>query len=149
MLWYGVQTLMASIGSLGFAVLFNIRGRKLIWVVLGGALSWVVYLACICRGQDVFVALLCATSAAALASEILARLIKAPVLMLLVPMLIPLIPGGDLYYMMSFFVRGDNEAFALRARLLLSEAGAIALGILCIASLMSILTSFHRHICTR
>ena len=42
--------------------------------------------------------------------ELLARAVKAPVIMLLVPMLIPLIPGGDLYYMMSFLVRGQYEA---------------------------------------
>ena len=30
MAWYFVQTLMGCIGSVGFAVLFNIRGRKLL-----------------------------------------------------------------------------------------------------------------------
>lgn len=59
--------------------------------------------------------------------------------MLLVPMLIPLIPGGDLYYMMSFLVRGQYEAFGQYAQRVLTEAGAIALGIICVASLMNII----------
>lgn len=97
MAWYFVQTLMGCIGSVGFAVLFNIRGRKLLLAAGGGALAWAVYLACTCNGLDIFAGLFFATLAAALASELLARAVKAPVIMLLVPMLIPLIPGGDLY----------------------------------------------------
>lgn len=131
MAWYFVQTLMGCIGSVGFAVLFNIRGRKLLLAAGGGALAWAVYLACTCNGLDIFAGLFFATLAAALASELLARAVKAPVIMLLVPMLIPLIPGGDLYYMMSFLVRGQYEAFGQYAQRVLTEAGAIALGIIC------------------
>ena len=127
MAWYFVQTLMGCIGSVGFAVLFNIRGRKLLLAAGGGALAWAVYLACTCNGLDIFAGLFFATLAAALASE------------LLVPMLIPLIPGGDLYYMMSFLVRGQYEAFGQYAQRVLTEAGAIALGIICVASLMNII----------
>ena len=65
--------------------------------------------------------------------------IVVPVIMLLVPMLIPLSPGGDLYYMMSFLVRGQYEAFGQYAQRVLTEAGAIALGIICVASLMNII----------
>lgn len=136
--WYCTQTAMGAVGAAGFAVLFNIRGSRLVWIALGGALSWAVYLACTCHGQGVFTALLCATMAAALASEVLARAVRAPVILLLVPMLIPLIPGGDLYYMMSFLVRAQFEQFALYARLVLTEAGAIAVGILCAASAASL-----------
>ena len=121
MAWYFVQTLMGCIGSVGFAVLFNIRGRKLLLAAGGGALAWAVYLACTCNGLDIFAGLFFATLAAALASELLARAVKAPVIMLLVPMLIPLIPGGDLYYMMSFLVRGQYEAFGQYAQRVLSD----------------------------
>ena len=102
-------------------------------------MAWAVYLACTWNGLDIFAGLFFATLAAALASELLARAVKAPVIMLLVPMLIPLIPGGDLYYMMSFLVRGQYEAFGQYAQRVLTEAGAIALGIICVASLMNII----------
>ena len=68
MAWYFVQTLMGCIGSVGFAVLFNIRGRKLLLAAGGGALAWAVYLACTCNGLDIFAGLFFATLAAALAS---------------------------------------------------------------------------------
>ena len=39
-----IQLLVSFTGSLGFAVLFNIHGKKLWFAALGGCLSWAVYL---------------------------------------------------------------------------------------------------------
>ena len=135
---YIVQTLMGALGSVGFGVLFHVRGRKLLWAAFGGALAWAVYLACSVNGMGVFASLFAATCAVALVSEALARVLKAPVLMLLVPMLIPLIPGGDLYTMMSHLTVGAYDDFGWYSRLVITEAGAIALGIICVASVMNI-----------
>lgn len=146
---YILQALLGGAGSLGFAMLFNVRGKKLIWTAVGGALSWVVFQIVTALGGNVFTALLCGTSAAALTSELLARILKAPVIMLAVPMLIPLIPGGDLYYMMSHLIRGQTEQFGHYAQLVIAEAGAIALGIICAASLINILTGTHARLRSR
>ena len=40
-----IQLLMAGAGSLGFAVLYNIRGKKLWVIAAGGFAAWCVYLA--------------------------------------------------------------------------------------------------------
>lgn len=125
---------MAAAGAVGFALLFGVRGKKLFWIAGGGAVGYGAYAFFLGMGQGVFSALLLATLLTALLSEALARIQKAPVLLFLVPMLIPLIPGGDLYYAMYSFVRGEGAAFGARVQLVLSEAAAIALGILCTAS---------------
>ena len=39
-----IQILMGYLGSLGFNILFNIRGRKLFIASLGGLISWTVFL---------------------------------------------------------------------------------------------------------
>ena len=130
MMPYIVQTLMGAIGSVGFAVLFNVRGKRLAFFFLGGALDWAVYLLCIHNGASMFLGVLLAAMTAGLFSEILARVIHAPVLLSLVPTLVPLIPGGDLYYTTFFLVRRMTDAFTQRANLLLWEAGAIAFGII-------------------
>lgn len=137
---YLIQMVMGCIGAIGFAVLFNVRRNKLWLIAVSSALSWLGYAVCMLLHTGVFWAFFCGTAVAALLSEILARIVKTPVLMLLVPILIPLIPGGDLYHMMSSLVRGREADMLKYARLLLLEAGAIALGIICVASLMSILT---------
>lgn len=136
---YLMQMVMGCIGAIGFAVLFNVKVDKLLYIAVASALSWMGYAVCMLCGSGVFWAFFCGTAVAALISEILARLVRVPVLMLLVPILIPLIPGGDLYHMMSNLVRGNDPEVLRYGRLLLMEASAIALGIICVASVMNIL----------
>ena len=38
-----VQILMGSVGTLGFAVLFNIKGKRMAAVAVGGLISWALY----------------------------------------------------------------------------------------------------------
>lgn len=38
------QTVVALIASLGFGVIFNIRGKNLFFATIGGGLSWLSYL---------------------------------------------------------------------------------------------------------
>ena len=143
---YVIQTLMGALGSVGFAVVFNTRGKRLGFFFLGGALAWAVYLLCVHNGSNMFVGLLFATITAGLSSEILARVIHAPVLISLVPMLIPLIPGSDLYYCMDALVRSDKDVFLTRGTAAISAAGAIGLGIICTTALSHIVLSILAHI---
>ena len=146
MMQYVIQTLMGALGSVGFAILFNIRGKRLLLFFLGGALDWTVYLLCTHHGCSMFQGLLFATMTATLSSEILARLIQTPVLISLVPMLIPLVPGSDLYYCMDALVRGEQDVFLARGSMAISAAGAIALGIICTTAFSHIIFTVWHHI---
>ena len=133
MSWYVIQTLMGTIGSIGFAILFgvDVRDRKLAAIGAGGALGWIVYLISTAgAGTDMYTGLLFSSLAVSLLAEYLARKLRTPVILLLVPMLIPLIPGGDLYNMMALCLRKEYEAFGLASWHVLFEAGAIAVGII-------------------
>lgn len=143
---YWIQTIMGCIGAVCFAVLFNVRGKRLGLIAVSSALSWLGYVLCDMGGAGVFWAIFCGTVVAGILSEVFARVVKAPVLMLLVPTLIPLFPGGTLYNMMSSLVHREHDAFLRFARQLLEEAGAIALGIICCASVMGIFMGWHTHV---
>ena len=140
--FYIIQTMMGMIGSVGFAILFGIMDRKLIGIALGGGAGWAVYLLCTANGHSMFAGLFVASLFVAAFSEILARVLKAPVILLLVPMLIPEIPGGDLYYAMYDLVQRNFADFGNSANKVLVEAGAIALGII----LASYIAQFVRNI---
>ena len=140
--FYIIQTMMGMIGSVGFAILFGIMDRKLIGIALGGGAGWAVYLLCTANGHSMFAGLFVASLFVAAFSEILARVLKAPVILLLVPMLIPEIPGGDLYYAMYDLVQRNFADFGKSANKVLVEAGAIALGII----LASYIAKFVRNI---
>ena len=130
-----IQTLMGALGSVGFAILFNVRGYRLILFFLGGALDWAVYLVCKTHGCGLFLSVFLATATAAFLSEVLARLVRAPVLLLLVPMLVPLIPGSDLYYTMDALIRKEQDVLLTRGTMAITCAGAIAAGIICMTAL--------------
>ena len=142
-----VQTSMGIIGSLGFALLFGIRGTKpLGCIALGSGIGWIVYLVSVAGGHGKAFGMLASSLVIAACSEILARVIKTPVILLLVPMLIPEIPGGDLYYTMYSLVEGDTDKIVSLLQLVLAEAGAIALGIILASYAAGLVNNIHRHV---
>ena len=133
-----VMILMGLIGTLGFSILFHVKGWKLLPIALGGAASTALYLWVLKLSDDSALALLVSTTAIGVLAEIFARSFKAPVISFLVPMLVPLIPGSGLYYTTSALIRGASADFAVRGKLLLLQAAAIAFGIILAACLTHI-----------
>lgn len=146
---YIIQIVMGILGSVGFAVLFGIYDWKLVVIALGGGVGWMVYLVCVAAGYSMFAGLLVASLFVAAVSEILARILKTPVILLLVPMLIPEIPGGDLYYTMYYLVQGRYTEFGISSNQVLVEAGAIALGIILASYIVKIIESIRTHVLHR
>ena len=133
-----LQTCMGMLGAVGFAVLFHVKWKKLILAAVGGGLSWIVYLVVLEHYGDKALGLLATTVTVGLLAEILARVMKTPVTILLVPMLIPLIPGSDLYYTTSYLVRGQAEECARSLERVIREAGAIAFGIILVTCMVQV-----------
>ena len=129
------QVFLAAVIAMCFAVVFNVRGRKLVVSTIGGAVVWTIYLAVRALSESMFAGIFVAAGMTALLSELLARKMRAPVTVFLVPSLLPLFPGGDLYYAAASLVRGDGS-FGAAATLVLKEAGAIAGGIIVAATLV-------------
>lgn len=125
-----MQLVTAFLGSLGFALLFHVRGKNLLLGSLGGLLAWGVYLWMGCfTGQDViryFVASVVLT----VYGETLARVVKCPATLFIVTASIPLIPGGSLYRTMQYFMLNDLEMFSKQGLTTVLLAVAIAVGML-------------------
>jgi len=140
-----IQTLMGAISSLAFAILFGVRNRKaLISIVVGSAIGWAAYIVCQYAGYGKTFGMLASGLTIAAWSEILARIIKTPVVVMLGPMLIPEFPGGGLYYAMYSLIEGDTAHFGETLKLVLAEAGAIALGIIIAAYVAGFLTNLRK-----
>ncbi|MBQ7039470.1 MAG: threonine/serine exporter family protein [Clostridia bacterium] len=125
-----VQILTGGIGSLGFAVLFNIRGKRVAAATVGGLLSWFLFVIFSYFTENeplnyFFVAMLLT-----LYAEIMARVLKTPTTTFITTSLIPLIPGGSLYYTMAYAFSSDSENFILKGTYTLQLASALALGII-------------------
>jgi uncharacterized membrane protein YjjB (DUF3815 family) len=77
-------------------------------------------------------------------SEILARFLKTPVTTFSICSIIPLVPGGGMYYTMLESVQGDINKFLNTGLNTLSSAGAIAVGILLASSITKVILYFER-----
>ena len=94
------QSVFAFFATLGFGILFNIKGHKLFYAGLGGGISWFISLCCESLGFDTISSFFIASIIFSIYSEVMARVLKTPVTTLIICALIPLVPGGGMYYNM-------------------------------------------------
>ncbi len=121
------------IGTLGFSLLFRSNKNRVVISSLGGALTCVVFAFSSTYFdheliQNIFPALV-----ATAYSEIMARAVKAPATPILACSIIPLVPGGKLYYTTYYFVVGEMEMFYDSLIALLRIASGLAVGIILVS----------------
>lgn len=139
-----IPILMAAIGSLSFGMFFGIISKKLIYSAVGGALTWAVYLIAMYFHISEPICYALAAASGTLFAEILARIVKTPVTLFIITSIIPLVPGGPLYYTMLGLLQGNQEVFLLKGSYTLSAAGAMALGMFSATMLFRILFSLRK-----
>ena len=111
-----ISVISAFFGSLGFSIIYNIRGLR-IWIpAIGGAVFWAAYL-------------------------IFLHFINNEFLGFLMPTVIPLIPGGSLYYAMDAALRHDMPQFFLKAQAAVGLAVALAAGIMAVTSMQHLISA--------
>ena len=133
-----LKSIYALFTSLSFGVLFNIKGKNLIFASLGGFLAWYVYLVSLKYSGFNLLGLFIASFAAGLFSEVMARILKSPVTTFSICSIIPLVPGGGMYYTMLESIHGNINQFLSIGLNTISIAGAIAVGILLASSITKI-----------
>jgi len=133
-----IQILAGFVGTIGFAILFNIRGKSLITTAIGGLFSWLLFVILskyIKSEPIVYFIVACAIS---IYAEIMARVLKTPTSAFITTSLVPLIPGGSLYYTMVHAFKGDLTTFLPKAIYTMQLASALALGVIVSASVARI-----------
>lgn len=128
---YMLPCLCAFLACMGFILVFNIHGVGKLICGVGGALGWLVYLL---AGRTIFAAFL-ASAAIGVFSEVMARLRRCPVTGYLLVALLPLVPGGGIYYAMSYCVSGDIQQFLATLLHTFGMAAALAVGAMMASSL--------------
>lgn len=131
------------IGCFGFSMSNNVRRRTLLWTSIGGCVALAVYLL---TPVSLGVAMrsFFGTLAAALYSEAMARVRKAPVTVFLITGLFSLVPGAGIYYSMKYAVSGQADLFLAKLLETMGVAGAMALGVILVSSLARLTTGLLR-----
>jgi len=138
------QIIFAFIATYCFGILFNIKTRKLLFTSLAGAIGWATFLLTQRLGESETMAYFFAAISLSVFSEIGARYLKTPVTSILICGLIPLVPGGGMYYTMYHVIQNDSTASFTRGIATLSAAGALAMGIVFTTSMVKAIRNFER-----
>ena len=129
------QVIVAFVASLGFGIIFNIKGKKLIFAAIGGGLSWFCYLYLTNNGISTILSLFISSIIFSIYSEICARYLKTPVTTLVICALIPLVPGAGMYYTMYETILGNISGAVELGLNTLASAGALALGVIFVSTI--------------
>lgn len=140
------QVFMAFLSSISFAIIFNLHGRRMLLAGLGGMLGWIAYLIFYHFSNLEVVSYGLATVITTLYSQAIARIVKSPTTLFLVPTVVPILPGGFLYYTMLYAVQGDWPMFLSKGILTLSTAAAISVGMLVGSSMYTSVLSIRKAI---
>ncbi len=138
------QSFFAFLASLGFGVLFNIRGKNLFFAALGGSISWFVYLLSKNNNNSEIFSLFISSIAFSVYSEICARVLKTPVTTIIICALIPLVPGAGMYYTMYEIISGNSSQALELGLSTIASAGTLALGIIFVSTITKQVTNLKR-----
>ena len=121
---YALPCLCAFLACVGFTQMFNIHGAGKLIAGAGGALGWLVYLL---AGSTIFAAFL-AAAAIGVFAEVLSKVRRCPVTGYVLVALLPLVPGGGIYYAMRYCVAGETDQFLSSLLHTFGMAAALAVG---------------------
>jgi uncharacterized membrane protein YjjP (DUF1212 family) len=136
----------SAVGSLGFALFFNVRRGLVVICTIGGICCYAVYLLCtnVFNMQDVFITTLIASVFAAVFSELLSRKTHAPTSVFFIISVIPLVPGRGLYYTMLGVVQQNVAAIGEYGTPTLQTALGIAIGLIMVWAFVQTVRNIQR-----
>ncbi len=137
-----LQFLFSFCSTAGFSVLFNIPKHAIIKSSVVGAAGWITFLYCNHQSHSLVLSSFIGTCTVALLSEIFARVFKEAVTVFIIPGIIPIVPGSQMYYTMLALIEKNMDKFASSGRETIFIAGSIAVAILMISSITRMIFQF-------
>ena len=129
-----IITLVATFAAtLGYSTVFNIQKKDIFFAALGGMLTELCFIISGNYTDNIFLLNFLSALFAAAYSEFFARIRKTPANVFLFPGIIPLVPGGSLYYALLYAIRANKTLFEEKATDTLLAALGISFGIVVIS----------------
>lgn len=130
-----VRIMMAFVGSLCPAVLYNVDKKNLLWAGLSGTIGmllndWLLVL----YPEATLLAIFLGTAAVAVYSETMARIRRTPSTIFSIPGIFPLVPGVDAYRTIQSLTENDYTGAIAFGVSTVAKASLIAFGILIVSA---------------
>lgn len=122
-----LEILYCIIGTLAFAITMKAPKKSLIFITIGAAISASVERILSGFYGD-FISCLLSMVCLSFFCELMARILKVPTTVLLMPSTIPLLPGSSIYYAMFYAIQSDTRQFVIYSKATLFAGLGIALG---------------------
>lgn len=143
-----IIALMTFLASLGFGIIFDLKGLKLLVAALNGMLGGIIY-NLLLTSQGEMMALFIASFSILAFAAIMARILRCPTTILLISALVPLVPGGLMYETVLALIDNDMMlalSFALRT---IYDVIAIVIGIVFASGLELLISRLYKKIMIR
>ncbi len=129
-----VVLIASTVGTMGIILQFGIEKRIIIWALIASVLCCAAYEVSFRLGSGFFLSSLIASAVAAAYSDFMAHMVKVPATVMIIPAIVPLVPGGRLYYTMLGAVSEDMELFSYNGSTALQIAAGLAMGIIAVTA---------------
>lgn len=123
-----LQIIGAFLAVVAFCFILNTPRRHIVFAGLSGAAGWAVYLILEACGANTGISTFLAGCMVSLCAQLLARILKTPVTIFVIPGILPLVPGAGMYHIVDSMLRSDQMTSYYVTQTLVA-AGMIALSI--------------------
>lgn len=137
-----IKVISAGVVSAAFCVLFQVRGFNIVAAGINGALGYLIYLSF--PDDRILMGFLLSSAFMAAYAEAAARVRRAPAILFLSAALIPIVPGGGLFECALKLLNGQKQEALEQFGEVMLQAGAIAVGIILVSSVMQIISGKKR-----
>lgn len=127
--------ILPFMASYAFAIIFNAPRKELIQCGLSGGLGWVVYFFLLEKTSSPVTSVFFGALTVAACSRTQSYTRRAPSTLYLLPGIIPLVPGKQIYSTMKAMIADNLFATYQEAVMAFKMAGVIAVGIIIVYSL--------------
>lgn len=137
-----IQLAAALVGTMGFSALFGTMRKHYVGCGLAGMTGWGVMLAMAASAPSV-AAVFCGALAVAVISHLFAKYQRCPVTVFLICGIIPLVPGGGIFWTAYYLTSGRLALAATAGFAALAATVAIAGGIIIATAVFNKLSKHH------
>ncbi len=141
-----LEFIFAFLGTLGFTLIFNVPLRHIPVASFVGGAGWVVFQIADAMGCGVAIACFFGACTVGLTSDIASKVCKEAATIFVIPGVLPLVPGAGTYYTMLAIVQGNLDQAAAKGIETLAMAGAIALGLLVMGTIIQIVRGITKRV---
>lgn len=128
----------AVLTSIAYSFVLSVPKDKIITAAINGGVAWLLYkmlLPTCTLLFSVYIAGICM----AVGAQLLARMQKTPILVILIPSFIPFVPGGDIYKCIYYLLIDQTTLSAHHFGNTIAISGMIALGNISVETFLQLL----------